>query len=96
MRSLVLVFGTAMVISTAAAIAGDETPSTTQAAPAAQPAVATIPDGDKMECRNLSAKTGSRLGARRECRTKREWDDIRHQNERELEKMQTRDPMVPH
>jgi hypothetical protein len=55
----------------------------------AQPAAATS-DGDKMVCRTLAAKTGSRLGARRECRTQREWDDILHQQQDETSKMQSR------
>jgi hypothetical protein len=55
----------------------------------AQTAAATN-DGDKMVCRTLSAKTGSRLGGRRECRTQREWDDILHQQQDETSKMQAR------
>lgn len=55
----------------------------------AQQAAATS-DGDKMVCRSFAAKTGSRLGARRECRTQREWDDIQHQQQDETSKMQAR------
>jgi hypothetical protein len=85
----------ALILSAVPASASDATPAA-QPAPTAQPAAATISEGDKLECRLMGAKTGSRLGGRRECRTKREWADIQHQDERELERMQTRDPMVRH
>ena len=94
MRGLVLVLAAA-IISTAAASAGDEPPSAPTTV-TAQPAAAVPDDMDKMECRMLGAKTGSRLGGHRECRTRREWEDIRHQNEHEIEKMQARDAMVRH
>jgi endonuclease YncB( thermonuclease family) len=93
MRSFALPFGVTVLISTTSANAGD-TPTPTQSTTASQPAASTIADGDKMECRMMAAKTGSRLGGRRECRTKREWEDIRVQNEHELEKMQARDALV--
>lgn len=58
------------------------------AAPAPAAPAATQSDLDKMVCRNLPPPTGSRLGTRRECRTQREWDDIRLQSQKETNKMQ--------
>jgi hypothetical protein len=45
-------------------------------------------DLDKMVCRTMLPATGTRIGARRECRTQREWDDIRQQSAKETDKMQ--------
>jgi hypothetical protein len=61
----------AMLFSSAAASAGDESPSA-QTTVTAQPAAAVPDDMSKMECRMMAAKTGSRLGGQRECRTRRE------------------------
>ena len=107
MRNFVTPGMAALILSAVSALAGDAAPSVQPASivqpvaaaqpPAtAQPAAETIPDGDKIECRMMGAKTGSRLGARRDCRTKREWEDIRHQDARELERMQARDAFVRH
>lgn len=52
-------------------------------------------DQDKIVCRSLGAQIGTRLGNRRECKTVREWDDIRRQNEKEISKMQARDSLGP-
>jgi len=98
MRNFAFPFVTVVLLSSSAAIAGDPAPAPqpAQSAAQAQPAADTILDGNKLECRLMGAKTGSRLGARRECRTKREWSDIQQQNAHEIEKMQARDAMVPH
>jgi hypothetical protein len=69
------------------------------AAPAAQPqaaAASTSEDLDKIVCRTLPPKTGSRIGPQRECRTQREWDNIREQDQKEISKMQLRDRLNPH
>jgi len=94
MRGFVLMLA-AMLLSSTAASSGDESPSA-QTTVTAQPVAAVPDDMSKMECRMLGAKTGSRLGGHRECRTRREWEDIRHQNEHEIEKMQARDALVRH
>jgi hypothetical protein len=97
MRRFVLSLGivSTLTIANAAADPGSSTSNTaTQATPQASAPVAAS-DPDRMVCRTLEAKTGSRIGGRRECRTQREWDDIRQQNQRELEKMQARDAMAP-
>lgn len=66
------------------------------AAPAPAPvAAAPVSELDKTVCRVMMPATGTRLGARRECRTQREWDDIRRQNEKEVSKMETRDNLSP-
>ena len=56
-------------------------------APAASDAAKTA-DLDKMVCRTMAPATGTRIGARRECRTQREWDDIRQQSQKETNKME--------
>ena len=61
------------------------------AAPAPAPAAtdpAKAADLDKMVCRQMAPATGTRIGARRECRTQREWDDIRQQSQKETNKME--------
>jgi hypothetical protein len=61
------------------------------AAPAPAPAATTTTnsgDLDKMVCRTLTPATGTRLGVRRECRTQREWDDIRQQSQKETNRME--------
>ena len=57
----------------------DETPA--PAAPAATPAPApdaNAPNLDEVICRTSPAPTGSRLGGGRECRTRREWNQMQH------------------
>lgn len=97
MRNFVIFLASASMFVTAAA-ADPASPASSTATPAAAPMAAPVAasDPDRMVCRTMDAKTGSRIGGRRECRTQREWDDIRHQSEHELEKMQTRDVFVPH
>jgi len=73
-----------MVVAGSAAMADAAPPPPAPAATeAAKPA-----DLDKMVCRNMAPATGSRIGARRECRTQREWDDIREQSQKETNKME--------
>jgi len=74
-----------MLLATAGARADSPAPPPAPVQPASAPSA-----GDQMVCRTMGAKTGSRLGARRECRTQKEWDDIQHQNQDETSKMQTR------
>jgi hypothetical protein len=66
-------------------------PAAAAAAPAAEPAA----DPNKLVCRNMEAATGTRLGARRECKTQKEWDDARLQTEREIGKMQSTGNLGP-
>lgn len=46
-------------------------------------------------CRNMPAGVGSRLGARRECHTRREWDERRLQDRQEIDKASRSDPRGP-
>jgi hypothetical protein len=41
---------------------------------------------DSIVCRSMGAATGTRLGTRRECKTQREWDRDRLEQERQLGK----------
>lgn len=49
------------------------------------------PDADKLICRS-SGETGSRLGGRRECHTKAEWDQIRMDNTEALRRATSANP----
>ena len=79
---MVTVAGMAFAGSAAMADAAPPPP-----APAATDA-AKPSDLDKMVCRTMAPATGTRIGARRECRTQREWDDIRLQSQKETNKME--------
>ena len=86
--TLLLVSTVGLTVAASAAMA-DAAPAATAPAPAAQPVPASNPaDLDKMVCRNMAPATGTRLGARRECRTQREWDDIRIQSQKETSHME--------
>src|ERR1700753_3775350 len=78
---LVSVAGLAICGTSAMADPATPAPDPTQASGAASEA-----DMNKIVCRQMGAPTGSRLGSRRECKTQREWDDIRRQNEKEVNK----------
>jgi hypothetical protein len=47
-------------------------------------------DLNRIVCKSTSAPTGTRLGAGRTCRTQREWDEIRKQDEAALKDLQTK------
>jgi hypothetical protein len=85
--ALLLVSTVGLTVAASAAMAD-------AAAPAPAPAAASS-ELDKTVCRVMMPATGTRLGARRECRTQREWDDIRRQNQKEVSKMETRDNLSP-
>jgi hypothetical protein len=93
--SFLLVLATAALVCNPGAIADPAQPAPAQPASNAQPAPATASGLDKMICRAMPAKTGSRLGATRQCRTQREWNDIMAQDQREIQKMQARDNLSP-
>lgn len=61
------------------------------ATPQTAPATQTMPAGDPNEviCKTMEPATGTRIGARRICQTKREWDDIANQSRRMLDKMES-------
>jgi hypothetical protein len=82
--ALALVSTVGLTVLASAAMADAAAPAP---APAAQP-TNTLSDPDKMVCRSLAPATGTRIGARRVCRTQREWDDIRVQSQKETDKMQ--------
>ena len=47
-------------------------------------------DPNEVICKKLAAETGTRLGKRKECRTRREWDSIEAEAKENLEKSQSR------
>jgi hypothetical protein len=48
------------------------------------------PNLDQVECRELSPPTGTRLGARRICQTKRQWLALQADSQKTLNDMQRR------
>ena len=82
--ALMLVSTVGLTVCASAAMADAAAPAP---APSAQPATS-VSDLDKTVCRTLPPATGTRIGARRECRTQREWDDIRIQSQKETSKME--------
>lgn len=82
--ALMLVSSVGLSVCASAAMADAAAPAPV---PATQPA-ANQAELDKMVCRTLAPATGTRIGARRECRTQREWDDIRLQSQKETNKME--------
>jgi hypothetical protein len=89
-----LLLASVAVLSISSAVAD---PPAATTAPSAVPAQAPTAanDPNKVVCRSKSAPIGSRLGATRECRTQREWDDISAQDRREVEKMQAGGNLAP-
>lgn len=82
---LLMVSVAGMVFAGSAALADAAPPPP---APVASSDAAKISDLDKTVCRTMAPATGTRIGARRECRTQREWDDIRQQSQKETNKME--------
>lgn len=62
------------------------------AAPAAVPAEETkaAEDPNEVICKKMEAETGTRLGKRKECHTRKEWDEIAEESRREMEKAQNK------
>ena len=98
--ALLLVSTAGLIVMGSSAMAEDPA-QPAPAAPAAAPAAAapapaaTTSDLDKVVCRNMEAATGTRLGARRECKTQREWDDARLQTQKEIGQMQSSGNLGP-
>jgi hypothetical protein len=82
---LLMISVAGMVVAGSAALADAAPPPP---APAATSDAAKQSELDKMVCRQMAPATGTRIGARRECRTQREWDDIRQQSQKETSKME--------
>jgi hypothetical protein len=61
------------------ALAADPAPAQNSAPPSSQPANKADP-ADRLICRHTEV-TGSHLGGKRECHTKREWDQMAHDAE---------------
>jgi invasion protein IalB len=82
MRKLFMTTATALLIGSAPAFA--------QGAQSAeqQPAAKSVPDPNQVVCEKQE-ETGSRLAARRVCKTRAEWAEERRLNRQDIEKMQT-------
>ena len=52
---------------------------------------ANTPDPEEVVCKKLEAETGTRLGKnRKDCRTRREWNQIAEEAKRNLEESQSK------
>ena len=91
---IALLIASVATLAVSSALA-DPPAASAPSAVATQPAAAPTSDADKIVCRSKPGKTGSRLGATRECRTQREWDNIMAQDQREVEKMQAGGNLSP-
>jgi hypothetical protein len=89
MRSTLLVVSLAGLLgSTLVALADPPV-----AAPTDQPAAATqssdaTEDPNAIVCKSMEPATGSRLGGRRVCQTRKEWDDWQKQNQQTTREFQ--------
>lgn len=96
MHKLSLLLASAgMVVIGSAALADSPAPAP---APAAAPTAAAPEqqaDRDRVVCRTEAPATGTRLGARRICRTQHEWDDIRQQSQQQTMGMERNNTINP-
>lgn len=88
MRSAALLSVMVMGFMNASAMAADP------AQPAPTPAAAPY-DENQMVCRTMEHPTGTRLGARRECRTQKEWNDAMREHQDMTNKLETRGKVGP-
>lgn len=91
-RSVVLLAGVVGFLgSSLVAMADPAAPATTAPAPtvAAAPASDPANDPNEMVCKTMAPTTGTRLGARRICQTRHNWDMQQQQAARELQQNQT-------
>jgi hypothetical protein len=90
-KSFGLVFGTMLISGVAFAGVDDTTivkapaPPPVQAQPAGQKA-----GNDEIICRKVEPTTGSRLGVKRECHTRQQWNDMQLRGQKALEHLQER------
>ena len=89
MRNVIMTVAVVGLLASGSALA--QTTSTPAAAPApTSPAASADPDyNTTMVCKTMEPATGTRLGARHECHTQREWDQIRTNNQAALQANQT-------
>jgi len=100
MCAISMAFVAAMLASPAAFAADDQTTTpgatTTTGQTATLPATADTPatteasDLDQIECRKMPAPTGTMLGARRICQTKRQWQSLQRDSQQTLTNMRNR------
>lgn len=84
MRNLLLALATVLLSSTTTLA-----DATSTAAPAAQPAAApaaTASNDQQLVCRYVAVQ--GMIVKRKVCKTKDEWDNLRHSGQRDIEKMQ--------
>jgi hypothetical protein len=74
-----------LIISSSAAMADPAA-----AAPPAATDAASTADLDRIECRTTAPETGTRLGAKRQCRTVRDWNELRDRAQKTLNDVQSR------
>ena len=89
-RSIFVVAGLVGLLGSGGAVLADPpAATTTTAAPQDTASAGTQPnDWNEMICKTMAPTTGTRLGARRICQTRHEWDMQQQEAQRELEKNQ--------
>jgi hypothetical protein len=90
MRSTLLVISLAGLLgSTLVALADPPAPAPTEQPAAASQTSDSDNDPNAIICKTMEPATGSRIGGRRICQTRREWDDWRKQNEETVKQFQS-------
>jgi hypothetical protein len=89
-RSIFIVAGLVGLLGSGVAVLADPPTATTTAANTADTSStgAQPNDWNEMICKTMAPTTGTRLGARRICQTRHEWDLQQQEAQRELEKNQ--------
>lgn len=82
-----------MMLAALALLTGSPALAQTDPAPAAAAASVTSTDDNKQICKK-EKPTGSRLAAKKVCRTKAEWDEFYRQQRQETEQMQRNDMAI--
>lgn len=78
MKSLILVASCLLLAGPALAEGSPNEPAAST--PSAQTSSTPANEDDRVVCRRIQADTGSRLGGRRVCMTKRDWREYERQN----------------
>ena len=90
-RSIFVLAGVVGLLGSGFVASADPSPATTTTAanPSDTASAGTNPSNwNEMICKTMAPATGTRLGARRECQTRHEWDMQQQEAQRELEKNQ--------
>jgi hypothetical protein len=86
--SIVLLSGVVGLLGSGLVALADPVPTTAPVNTPDTASAGTNPsDPNEMICKSMAPATGTRLGTRRECQTRHEWDMQFQENQRELDRM---------